>query len=68
MNSKICCHICGTNNFRRSRILKSDLPYLLHLQYPVRCRHCHERIYIGLLPALTLPRPVYATRRMHAHP
>jgi hypothetical protein len=32
----------------------SDLPRLLLLQYPVRCRTCRERDYAGLMLALNL--------------
>jgi hypothetical protein len=31
-----------------------DLERLLLLQYPVRCRHCHRRVYAGLPLALML--------------
>jgi hypothetical protein len=32
----------------------SDLPRLLLLQYPVRCRSCRERDFTGLMLALNL--------------
>jgi hypothetical protein len=40
--SLVCRH-CGMRNFRRSRFRKTDLVRVLLLQYPVRCRECHER-------------------------
>lgn len=39
------CRICGSSNFRVSHFRVMDLPLMLVLRYPVRCRHCHERAY-----------------------
>jgi len=48
------CPHCGATSFRTSRIRLSDLPRLLLLQYPVRCRTCRERDFTGLMLALNL--------------
>jgi hypothetical protein len=37
-----------------SRFRIKDVERLLLLQYPVRCRHCHRRLYAGLPLALVL--------------
>lgn len=39
------CRSCGSARLRTSRFHWSDLPRLLRLQYPVRCRYCRERSY-----------------------
>lgn len=48
------CRNCSSSNFRLSRFRIKDLERLALLQYPVRCRNCHERAYGGLLLALYL--------------
>jgi hypothetical protein len=42
-----------------SRFRWSDLERLALLQYPVRCRNCHRRMFVGLPLALAL----YQARR-----
>jgi hypothetical protein len=42
-----------------SRFRWTDLERLALLQYPVRCRNCNRRTYVGLLLALAL----YQARR-----
>jgi hypothetical protein len=37
-----------------SRFRVKDIERLLLLQYPVRCRHCHRRVYAGFSLALVL--------------
>ena len=48
------CSECSSSSFRLSRFRMKDLERLLLLQYPVRCRHCHRRVYAGLPLALVL--------------
>lgn len=48
-----CTH-CGAANLRTSRLRLLDIPRFLLFQYPVRCRNCRERDYIGFLLALNL--------------
>lgn len=48
------CSECSSSSFRLSRFRMKDLERLLLLQYPVRCRHCHRRVYAGLPLALML--------------
>lgn len=48
------CSICRFSNFRLSHFRSSDWKNLILLQYPVRCRDCHERQYASLLLALQL--------------
>ena len=48
------CPYCGTPKFRTSRVRFADLPRLALLQFPVRCRLCRERFYVGVSLALHL--------------
>jgi hypothetical protein len=48
------CPFCGTPKFRTSRVRVSDIPRLAVLQFPVRCRLCRERFYVGFSLALHL--------------
>jgi hypothetical protein len=50
----VICPECSSSSFRLSRFRTKDLERLLLLQYPVRCRHCHRRVYAGLPLALVL--------------
>ena len=50
----VICPECSSASFRLSRFRVKDLERLLLLQYPVRCRHCHCRLYAGLPLALVL--------------
>lgn len=43
------CPSCGSGDFRPSRLRGEDIPLLLGLQYPVRCRTCRERMYVCIL-------------------
>lgn len=53
------CSECSSSSFRLSRFRWSDLERLALLQYPVRCRNCHRRTFVGLALALAL----YQARR-----
>lgn len=57
------CPNCSSSNFRLSRFRWKDLERLALLQYPVRCRNCHERAYGGVLLALYLAQARRARRR-----
>jgi hypothetical protein len=48
------CPNCYNSDFRISRLRTHDLPRLLFMQYPVRCRTCKERLYRNLLMTLNL--------------
>ena len=48
------CPWCGSPNIRNSRLRLADLPLLCVLLYPVRCRSCEERYFIGVFAALKL--------------
>lgn len=39
------CGRCAGTEFRLSRMRLSDVPRLLALRFPVRCRSCHRRTY-----------------------
>jgi hypothetical protein len=55
----VTCVECSSSSFRLSRFRWTDLERLALLQYPVRCRNCNRRTYVGLLLALAL----YQARR-----
>ncbi len=42
------CFLCRSNNMRLSRIRLADLPRLLQLEFPVRCRNCFRRTFVKL--------------------
>jgi hypothetical protein len=44
-----------------------DLERLLLLQYPVRCRQCHRRLYAGLALALMLLQAGRVRRERRSH-
>lgn len=48
------CSRCKATEFRLSSLRLRDLPRLLLLHYPVRCRFCHRRAHAGILLALML--------------
>jgi hypothetical protein len=45
------CHFCGGSSLRRSRLRASDLPWLLVLHWPVRCRRCSKRQHVFVTTA-----------------
>jgi hypothetical protein len=45
------CFHCGSLDFRTSRLRRADVRRLFYFQYPLRCRFCHERIFVDLLTA-----------------
>ncbi len=46
------CSLCGSIDFRRSRLRRKDFARLLLLQLPVRCRICSNRRYAGIQKAM----------------
>ena len=42
------CPRCGSGNLRPAHFRRSDLPYLLILRFPVRCRYCRDRFHVGI--------------------
>ena len=42
------CAACGSTRFRISRLRVSDVPQLLILRYPIRCKACHKRTYASM--------------------
>jgi hypothetical protein len=51
------CQYCSHSEFRRSRLHREDLPHLLALKLPVRCRNCRHRVYANIFYARLLPAP-----------
>ena len=49
--TRLACPACGAATFRRSRLRLHDLPHLVRLRYPVRCKRCNQRAYAHLLTA-----------------
>jgi len=45
------CHFCGGASLRRSRLRASDLPWLLVLHWPIRCRRCSKRQFVFMTTA-----------------
>ncbi|HEY5329369.1 MAG TPA: hypothetical protein VIJ79_05765 [Acidobacteriaceae bacterium] len=45
------CHFCGGSSLRRSRLRATDVPWLLVLRWPVRCRRCSKRQHVFLTDA-----------------
>jgi hypothetical protein len=39
------CRFCNGPNLRRSRFRAQDVPWLLTMQWPVRCLSCNKRQY-----------------------
>jgi hypothetical protein len=42
------CHMCGSPDFRTSRVRREDLRHFLRLKFPVRCRACLQRDHVNL--------------------
>lgn len=55
------CGRCKGTEFRLSRVKWRDVPRLAALEYPMRCRACHHRMYGGWELALMLKQ----LRRFH---
>jgi hypothetical protein len=63
----VTCPECSSSSFRLSRFRLKDFERLLLLQYPVRCRHCHRRVYAGLPLALVLLQASRVRRERRSH-
>jgi hypothetical protein len=63
----VTCPECSSSSFRLSRFRMKDFERLLLLQYPVRCRHCHRRLYAGLSLALVLLQAGRVRRERRSH-
>lgn len=37
------CRLCGSSQFRLSRLRLTDISNLISLHYPVRCLQCNQR-------------------------
>lgn len=48
------CYHCRSTNLRLSHIQLFDVPKILRLKIPLRCRSCRERFYVGLNLALRI--------------
>ena len=58
------CAECASSDFRLSRFRWGDLERLALLQYPVRCRNCRQRTFVGLPLALALYQARRAKRKL----
>lgn len=58
------CFGCGSSRMRISRLRLSDLPGLLILRYPVRCRSCLQRDSVSVWAAWRLHSDGKARRRI----
>jgi hypothetical protein len=56
------CRYCLSRHIRFSRLHLFDIPALLVLRIPVRCRSCQERAYVGILKGLKL---AFTKKRVH---
>ena len=63
----VTCPECSSSSFRLSRFRMKDLERLLLLQYPVRCRQCHRRLYAGLPLAMMLLQAGRVRRERRSH-
>jgi hypothetical protein len=63
----VTCPECSSSSFRLSRFRVKDIERLLLLQYPVRCRNCHRRVYAGLPLALVLLQASRVRRERREH-
>jgi hypothetical protein len=63
----VICSECSSSSFRLSRFRLKDVERLLLLQYPVRCRHCHHRVYAGIPLALVLKQASRIRRERREH-
>jgi hypothetical protein len=62
----VTCVECSSSSFRLSRFRWSDLERLALLQYPVRCRSCRRRSFVGFPLALALYQARKAKRRVNS--
>jgi hypothetical protein len=56
------CLWCGSSNLQSARMRTSDIPRLLLMQQPVRCRFCNERYFASMLSVWKLNATAKARR------
>lgn len=61
------CHICGTTNLRPAHFRWKDLPFLLLLRSPVRCRYCRSRFHVSVFGIPQVRRDGEARRAREEH-
>lgn len=61
------CAICGSENVRPSHFRWRDLPRLLILRSPARCRECRARFYVSSFRIRTLRRIAAARYAREEH-
>lgn len=59
------CFHCRSSDLRLSHIHLYDVPKILRLKIPVRCRSCHERFYVSLNLALRIGFLAKGARKRH---
>jgi hypothetical protein len=62
------CRFCNSEALRRSRLRRSDIARLLMIQYPIRCRRCHIRVYVWAHEAFKLKAAGKSRERGQGHP
>lgn len=50
------CKLCGSAQFRVSRLRVPDISQIIVFRYPVRCRTCYKREFVNLFAALKIRR------------
>lgn len=65
---QMICPECSSSSFRLSQFRTRDLERLALFQYPVRCRKCHWRSYVGFPLALMLLQVDRARRESRVNP
>lgn len=55
-SSTMECKLCGSPSFRVSRLRFPDISQLVLFRYPVRCRTCYKREFVGFFTALRVRR------------
>lgn len=60
------CMRCGESDFRPSQFRAEDLLLMVRLQFPVRCRTCHERHIVSLGGYRRIRREQSVRRAAHA--
>jgi hypothetical protein len=62
------CSNCDSSIFRTSKLRLLDFARLLFLQYPVRCRYCHERSFVTIFLAYKIHRARKLRRQQEHRP
>lgn len=56
------CRRCGSKKLRLSHFYFHDLIRMVFLRYPLRCRDCRARYYVGFLTAFRLLRSIWSRK------